>query len=848
MRARVLVRSILTIRALGACALRTGIVVGGLAAPTIAHADPKDDARRHFAAGLEAAKAGDYEIALQRFLAAQDAWPHPATLYNIAKAYTDLDDLPNALAYYRMYSDADPEHAADVQPVIAVLEARLGQQQAGPVSPSGPARSGGGPSTEELARLDAIAQELAALTEAMQNRSAAAPVPEPGDPTEPAPDPELAEVRFLEDAYERVVITASRVGQEPLDSPATVTVITADEIRLSGAVSIPDLLRRVVGVEVMTPSPGHSDVAIRGFQRKLNNKVLVLIDGRSTYLDFLGATFYGAMPIELEEIDRIEVIRGPGSAVYGANAVTGVINIITRTPGEGPQVVAADAGYPGIVRTSGVASGRFGATSYRLSAGMERHGRWAKDANLEDVDGASVETFLPDEDLALDVLRMNARVDRQLQSWGAVSVSGGFATTEGEFYNIGALPKYGLSLNTSYLRGDVFAKNLHLRTFWNSTRGRTGLWVSYPGERDLDSDIDNEVVDVEAEFPAKFETGGIEHQLNAGGGWRYKGIRFGYLEGGYDKPWIENHFQGFVNEQATAGVLSVVGSLRVDAHPLIPISQTVSPRGAVLWRVFERTSLRATAGSAYRAPSAIESYMQFALPTPADGLFIEDYGNVDLRPERITTLELGVHDESTFYHQADAVVYWNRVTDLVSLEDVTPAFNAYDPTNGGIEVGRTGWINSDEVYTGVGFEGEVEVFPTDGLDLFANVSLMQVNQNLAGVVTPDRSSSPLRLNFGASYRTPYRVDVSGALNYLSPQTWGLRAFDPDTLALAVVPAPLDARVLVSARVAVRPFAEEDVEVALTGWNVTELFGEGFYEHPEGQPVVGRLFGSVGWRF
>src|SRR5688572_31431226 len=124
--------------------------------PSVAYADPKDDARRHFAAGLKAAQEGSYDIALQRFLAAQEAWPHPATLYNIGKAYTDLGDLPNALAYYRLFREAAPDRAADVDPIIAVLEAQLGQQDAPAEAPVVATGGGsGGPTEEELARLEA---------------------------------------------------------------------------------------------------------------------------------------------------------------------------------------------------------------------------------------------------------------------------------------------------------------------------------------------------------------------------------------------------------------------------------------------------------------------------------------------------------------------------------------------------------------------------------------------------------------------------------------------------------------------------------------------------------------------
>jgi hypothetical protein len=152
------------------------------------------------------------------------------------------------------------------------------------------------------------------------------------------------------------------------------------------------------------------------------------------------------------------------------------------------------------------------------------------------------------------------------------------------------------------------------------------------------------------------------------------------------------------------------------------------------------------------------------------------------------------------------------------------------------------------VSTGIGAEGELELFPTDGLDLFANASVSRVTENTDGTVTVNGSSSSVKINAGASYRTPYRTDVSMSLNYLSAQLWGIRAFDPQTLAIAVVDSELEARVLLSARLAVRPFVQEDFEVAINAWNFTELLADGFQEHPEGQPMTGRLYGSVAWRF
>ena len=103
--------------------LRLGLLALALCLPSVAMADPKDDARRHFTAGLAAAQAGDYEVALQHFLAAQDAYPHPSTLFNIARAYYDLGDLPNALTYFRLFQDAQPRQVG-LGPARPLVETR----------------------------------------------------------------------------------------------------------------------------------------------------------------------------------------------------------------------------------------------------------------------------------------------------------------------------------------------------------------------------------------------------------------------------------------------------------------------------------------------------------------------------------------------------------------------------------------------------------------------------------------------------------------------------------------------------------------------------------------------------
>lgn len=810
-----------------------------LLVPVPALAEPKDDARRHFAAGLQAAADGDYPRALEEFLAAQDAYPHPATLYNIARSYADLGDYERALEYYRLYRDAAPEKAADVDPVIAVVEARLRQQRGEATAPAPAAGPAASASADDVARLQAIAAELAALSQRI-GTAPEAPAPAAVAAAEPLPEvPAL-----LSGAYERVVVTASRYGQAPLDSPSTVTVLTEEDIRLAGVTSVPDLLRRVAGVDVMSLSAAQPDVSIRGFNRELSNKVLVLIDGRSVYLDFLGTVLWSSLPVSLEEIERIEIIRGPGSAIYGANAMNGVINILTRTPGTGRSLVSVEAGTPGYAQGTALADGRSGPTAWRFSAGWSQTGRWSSEAPI--TEGGALQPFLPEPSSSLAVARAHGRVDRAFLDRGLASISGSYVRGITEFYALGALGDYAMDFQAAHLRGDLAYGPVHLRSFYHTMGGPTGPWVEYAGARSLDTTFDSDTFDVELEALGDVATGEVSHRINGGVGYRYKSIAWTYLEGG-GTPIAEHHLNAFLQEEARWRALAVVGSLRVDRHPLVPIEETVSPRGAAIVRVADRTSLRLGGGTAFRSPTFLESYLDLDQPTDADGVYVRTLGDRELSPERILTGEVGLHDESTDFHVVDVAAYVNRVTGLIGLTDVVPGVTFYDPEANGFAAGATGFANLDLVYTAIGGEADARVFPLDGLDIHANLSVERVLEDDGGTVVPDGSTSLVKANGGVAWRTPWRTDVSADVSYVSPQRWRLREFD-ETGALIVTEEDIPARTLVSARLGVRPFADDGLELALSGWNLLALGGEGVREHPKGQLVGPRAWGEATWRF
>src|SRR5207253_3510639 len=146
----------------------------------------------------------------------------------------------------------------------------------------------------------------------------------------------------------RIDVTSASRHAEPIgEAAAAVAVITQDDIRRSGATTLPDALRLITGLQVARANGQTWSVSSRGFSTAAGNKLVVLIDGRSVYTPLFSGTFWDQQDLVLADIDRVEVIRGPAGTLWGANAVNGAINIITRRA-EDTQgaLVHVDAGTP----------------------------------------------------------------------------------------------------------------------------------------------------------------------------------------------------------------------------------------------------------------------------------------------------------------------------------------------------------------------------------------------------------------------------------------------------------------------------------------------------------------------
>ena len=172
-------------------------------------------------------------------------------------------------------------------------------------------------------------------------------------------------------------ITTSVTGkpQRASEAPASITIITREQIERGPAASVPDLLKAYTGVDVNRWTAGQSDVTVRGGVQTYNARLLVLVDGRQVYLDHYGMTNWNLLGVELDDIQQIELVRGPVSALFGFNAASGVVNIITRAAADRRLSVTTEAGNHGYTRFSATLAMPIGETAaFKIVAG-HRHER-----------------------------------------------------------------------------------------------------------------------------------------------------------------------------------------------------------------------------------------------------------------------------------------------------------------------------------------------------------------------------------------------------------------------------------------------------------------------------------------
>jgi iron complex outermembrane receptor protein len=567
----------------------------------------------------------------------------------------------------------------------------------------------------------------------------------------PAPAPQEQPPAF----EEQVVVSASRVEQQLINAPASVSVINSATIQNSPAVNIGDLLRAVPGVNVIQVTARDININARGATSTLSTSQLALVDGRSIYLDFYGMVMWDFVPSNPREIKQIEVIRGPASAVWGANAMSGVVNVITKTPRE-LAAEAADSltigvgGFPrsaqGVSRDTGgifyVNGSHAQAVSdklaYKLSAGY-----FMQDALPRPVGtiNNSFQTPYPAfTNEGTSQPKFDARVDYSLTDGATLVFNGGVSGTEGIIHTgIGPFDiqsgSYLSYLSAKYqkaARRVAFFTNILKADSTNLlSRGSSGAFLPLV--------FDTKTFDVEA---GDSKAIGTHNVLTFGGNFRRNTFDVSTAPNGDDR----NEGGAYAQDEMFIGnqVRWVVGS-RVDKFTSIH-DAVFSPRTSLMWKPAGDHSLRASFNKAFRAPSFINNYLQtgvlnevnLSALNPALARFVlpvAAQGNPDLKQESLTAYEIGytgvLHKRAT----VTASVYWNTTKDGIYFTQVSNYTAANPPATWPAAI-PTVFINfipppglpsvfsyrNFGVVKDKGVELGIEALAARGLNVFANYS------------------------------------------------------------------------------------------------------------------------------
>ncbi len=587
----------------------------------------------------------------------------------------------------------------------------------------------------------------------------------------------------LDELMAMQISVASRTESSLLDAPAVVTLITEEDIRRSGARDLRDALRLVPGFEPGVRVFGYPEFGLRGVITDNSEKVLILLDGLpvNEYLEGSGTIVFGDFP--LDNIERIEIIRGPGSALYGTNAFVGVISLISRQAPDAPMVLAGSIGR----------NDRLGGS---LSAGGRRgEFHWSTFVHVVDGDGDA-------QPVAVDALQMRPDApwfndinrdvslaggplgvtDNHLRKWtgqlrfgvgdfafNALLVDARKGPYVGTLFTVtpeSEAHPYQVQADAAYRWQLGDHGRLESRAYWRHYVA-DNLWNSLPAGYRVPDDSGGYITYTEGQFDRQGATqqtvggelkstwragarhtviAGLSHerqslydivnQTNVPGFGPERMVDAGpIIVGEPDRDLTTAYLQG--QWQATAALALTTG-LRADRYS--DAGTSVTPRLAAVWRPRDALSLKLLYGEGFRAPTFAESYL-FAY----DGFA---RGRLDNRPERISTSEVVAIYRFSERAWLQANLFHSRITDLLQLLP-NPA-------------GYLEYRNQDDVTTVRGIESELQWQWDERLTGFVNYS-HETGRN-------ERSDEPVlgmagwRAHAGINYAWSERLNLQTVLH------------------------------------------------------------------------------------
>jgi len=471
--------------------------------------------------------------------------------------------------------------------------------------------------------------------------------------------PENLKQLSLEQLGDVEVTTVSKDPQRVLKTPAAIFVITQEDIRRSGATSIPEVLRLAPGVEVARIDADHWSVAIRGLAGQFSKDLLVLIDGRSVYTPLFAGVYWDVQEVMLEDVERIEVVRGPGGTIWGANAVNGVINIITKSAKNTHGALVTLGG--GNV-DQGTGSVRYGGTA-------------GKDFNYRIYGMGSIRgpEFHSDGD-GFDRWRMGQMGFRTDWKSGEKDAF----TVQGDAYSAGSgersyLATFGNSPAEIQQDAIASASGGNLLARWQHTTGEGSdiqiqAYFDRTNRVDIEGSETRDTFDIDYVQHARIHG---EHNLTWGLGARVSPSNFIQTTPGINflpNKQTDSIYSGFLQYELpiVRDKLTLTAGSKLEHNNFSGFEYEPSVR--LLWTPTEHQSLWVAATRAVRTPSRQDEDVTFAIlalaePTPPS-VYFEVLGNPKAKAEQLIGYEAGYRTQVNSNVYIDFTAFYNNYTGL----------------------------------------------------------------------------------------------------------------------------------------------------------------------------------------
>jgi len=484
----------------------------------------------------------------------------------------------------------------------------------------------------------------------------------------------------IEELLNTQVISVSKKPQKISEVAAAIYVITNENIRRSGVTTVAQALRMAPGVQVARIDSNEWAISVRGFNGRFSNKLLVLVDGRSVYVPYFSGVLWEILDTHLEDIERIEIIRGPGASLWGANAVNGVINIITKSSKDTKGTLIS-------TRKGNIERG-YGSVRYGGKAGQNAHYRiYAKYNQLENETEESISKEYEDR----KSFQTGFRMDWNFSTKDTLIMQGDFHNSS--FYDSISIYSMAPFHSKEIAAAKDKKQALNIMSKWQhkvSDSSETELKFYYDRYKFNHTVFGIEWETIDLDFQHRFKLGDF-HEIMWGTGFCFISDK---AENNIHQAWPESRdtqlYSGFVQDEISLVKNKVILTLGSKFEYNDYTGFEFQPNARLLWKAKSNHSFWASVSRAVRTPSRSEHDGSIIIdsiqPIPANALFpgspelpgstISYAGDRSFESEELIAYELGYRVQVTNTFLADTALFFNEYKKLRSFEPsewLTPA-------------------------------------------------------------------------------------------------------------------------------------------------------------------------------